>query len=77
MKFGLDKCITLAIAKGKVAKMRGMNLPNNNITGLNLVETYKYLCGLQTDVIKHMQDKKKTLNEFNKRVRQNTEFQIK
>ena len=43
MEFGLDKCATLTITKGKVTETEGMNLPNNNINGLNLNETYKYL----------------------------------
>ena len=30
-----------------------MNLPNNNIKGFNLDETYKYLGILQADDIKH------------------------
>ena len=46
-----------------------MNLPNNNIKGLNLDETCKYLGILQADDIKHKQVKKKTLSEYNKRVR--------
>ena len=43
MEFGLHKCATLVIIKGKVAETQCMNLPNNNIKGLNLDETYKYL----------------------------------
>ena len=31
MEFGLDKCATLAIFKGKVTETQGMNLPNSNI----------------------------------------------
>ena len=53
MEFGLDKCATLAIIKGKVTETQGMNLPNNNIKGLNLDDTYKYLGILQADDIKH------------------------
>ena len=53
MEFGLDKCATLAIIKGKVTEAQGMNLPNNNIKGLNLDDTYKYLGILQADDIKH------------------------
>ena len=63
MEFGLDKCATLAIIKGKVIETQGMNLPNNNIKGLNLDESYKYLGILQADDIKHKQVKKKTLSE--------------
>ena len=69
MEFGLDKCATLAIIKGKVTETQGMKLPNNNIKGLNLDETYKYLDILQADDIKHKQVKKKILSEYNKRVR--------
>ena len=69
MEFGLDKCATLAITKGKVTQTEGLNLPNNNIKGLNLDETYKYLGILQADDIKHKQVKKKTSTEYNKRVR--------
>ena len=69
MEFGLDKCATLAIIKGNVTETQGMNLLNNNVKGLNLDETCKYLGILQADDIKHKQVKKKTLSEFNKRVR--------
>ena len=69
MEFGLDKCATLAIIKGKVTETQDVNLPNNNIKGLNLDETYKYLGILQADDIKHTQVKKKTISEYNKRVR--------
>ena len=33
----------LVITKGKVTETPGMNLPNNNIKGLNMDETYKYI----------------------------------
>ena len=69
MEFGLDKCAILAIIKGKVTETQGMKLSNNNIKGLNLDETYKYLDILQADDIKHKQVKKKILSEYNKRVR--------
>ena len=65
MEFSLEKCATLAIFKGKVSKTQGMNLSYNNIKGLNLDETYKYLGILQADDIKHKQVKKKSLSEYN------------
>ena len=55
MEFGLDKCATLAIIKGKVTETQSMNLPNNTIKRLNLDETYKYLVILQADDVKHKQ----------------------
>ena len=69
MEFDLDKCATLIIIKGKVTQTQDMNLPKNNIKRLNLDETYKYLDILQADDIKHKQVKKKTISEYNKRVR--------
>ena len=52
-----------------VTETDGMNLPNNNIKGLYLDETYKYLGILQADDVKHTHVKKETLSEYNKRVR--------
>ena len=43
MEFGLDKCAKLTIQRGSVVQTEGINLPNNNIRGLNLEESYKYL----------------------------------
>ena len=57
MEFGLDKCATLAIIKGKVTGTVGMNLPNNNIKELLLDETYKHLSIFQADDIKYTQVK--------------------
>ena len=69
MEFGLDKCATLTIKRGSVIQPEGINLPNNNIRGLNLEESYKYLEILQADDIKHVQVKKKAASEYTKRVR--------
>ena len=69
MEFGLDKYTTLAVTKGKVTEIQSMSLPNNNITGLSLNKTHKYLGILQANDIKHTQVKKKTLSKSNKRVR--------
>ena len=40
MEFGLNKCASLAITRGKVTETEGMNLPNNNIKGFNPDKTY-------------------------------------
>ena len=48
---------------------QGINLPNNNIRGLNLEESYKYMGILQADDIKHVQVKKKVASEYTMRVR--------
>ena len=67
-EFGLDKCATLTIQRGSVVQAEGINLTNNNIRGLNLEKSYKYLRILQTDDIKHVQVKKKAASEYTKRV---------
>ena len=69
MEIGLDKCATLTIKRGSVVQAEGINLPNNNIRGLNLEESYKYLGILQADDIKHVQVKKKAASEYTMRVR--------
>ena len=69
MEFGLDTCSTLTIQRGSVVQTEGINKPNNNIRGLNLEESYKYLGILQADNIVHVQIKKKAASEYTKRVR--------
>ena len=69
MEFGLDKYATLTIQKGSVVQTEGINLPYNNIRGLSMEESYKYLRILQADDIKHIQVKKKAASEYTKRVR--------
>ena len=69
MEFGLDKCATLTIKRGSVVQAEGINLPNNNIRGLNLEESYKYMGILQADDIKHVLVKKKVASEYTMRVR--------
>ena len=44
MEFGLEKCATLTIHKGKAIHAEGLTLSNNNtIEGLSLKESYKDL----------------------------------
>lgn len=70
MEFGLDKCATLTIQRGKVTNTENINMPNNNnIKGLSLEESYKYLGILQADDIKHTQVKAKSTAQYTKRVR--------
>ena len=69
MEFGLDKCATLTIQRGSGVQTEGINLPNNNIRGLSMEESYKYLGILQADDIKHVQVKKKAASEYTKRMR--------
>ena len=70
MEFGLDKCATLVLNKGKPTQLENVKLPNNEIIkGLSLQESYKYLGILQGDNIKHNQVKEKTSKEYLKRLR--------
>ena len=69
MEFGPDKWATLTIQRESVVQTEGINLPNNNIRGLNLEKSYIYLGILQADDIKHVQVKKKAASEYIKRVR--------
>ena len=69
IEFELDKCATLTIQRGSEVQTEGINLPNNNIRGLNLEKSYKYLGILQAYDIKHVQVKKKAASEYTKRVR--------
>ena len=62
-------CHTLTIQRGSVVQTKGINLPNSNIRGLNLEESYKYLRILQANNIKHVLVKKKAASEYTKRVR--------
>ena len=69
MEFGLEKCATLTIHKGKATHTEGLTLSNNNtINGLSLEEGYKYL-GVQQAEVKHRQVKKQTSAEYTNRVR--------
>ena len=61
--------VTLTIQRGSVVQTEGINLPSNNIRGLNLEESYKYLGILHADDIKHVQVKKKAASEYTKRAR--------
>ena len=58
MELSLDKSATLTITKDKVTQTDYMNLPNNNLKGLNFEQSYKYL-------YRCTQVKKKTSWEYN------------
>ena len=62
MEFGLERCATLTIHKGKATHTEGLTLSNNNtIKGMSIKESYKYLGVQQAEDIKHHQVKKKHL----------------
>ena len=70
MKIELEKCVTLKIHRGEIKETQVIELPNKqNIKGLSLEESYKYLGILQADDIKLEHVKKKTTSECPKRIR--------
>ena len=70
MEIELEKCITLTIHRGEIKQTQVIEQPNKqNIKGLSLEESYKYLGILQADDIKLEHVKKKTTFEYLKRIR--------
>ena len=56
MEFGLQKCATLTIHKGKATHIEVLTLSNNStIKGLSLEYSSKYLGILQAEDVKHCQ----------------------
>jgi sulfur relay (sulfurtransferase) complex TusBCD TusD component (DsrE family) len=54
MNFGIDKCKTCSIKKGKLTKHEGFQLASEQIIqGMNINECYKYLGFIQTPIIDH------------------------
>ena len=53
MKFGLDKCATVSIEKGKLKKKEGIDLQEYTIRALEEGQSYKYLGVEETNQIEH------------------------
>ena len=71
MEFGLSKCAVMSIKRGKIVNSGDMELSDGTrIHHLRTEESYKYLGMLEADSIKQEQMKKKTKQEYLKRVRQ-------
>ena len=71
MEFGLNKCAVMEVKKGQMVDSSGIELPDGRkIPGLETEGSYKYLGMLEADSIKKHQMKKKTSQEYLKRVRQ-------
>jgi hypothetical protein len=52
MNFGIDKCKTCSIEKGKLRKQEGFQSTSEQIIqGMNTNECYKYLGFIQTPII--------------------------
>ncbi|KAL0822073.1 hypothetical protein ABMA28_005438 [Loxostege sticticalis] len=67
MKFGLDKCRTLRIVKGRVNASQNFNI-NHSFQSMDLGDSYKYL-GIQQDKgIHHIKIKKELTQEYFRRI---------
>ena len=54
MEFGISKCATLLLKKGKISLSEGVCLPNQEeIKSLGEGDSYKYLGALEADDIKN------------------------
>ena len=68
MKFGIKKCATLVLKRGKISCSEGINLGNNEIIGEVGTDGYKYLGIAEKDGICHEQVKESTRKEYFKRL---------
>jgi hypothetical protein len=71
MNFGIDKCKTCSIEKGKLTKHEGFQLASEQIIkGMNTNECYKYLGFIQTPIIDHRTIKSTIIQKYKARVTQ-------
>lgn len=70
MEFGLGKCATMKMNRGKLEESVGLPLPDDQfIAGLKAEDCYKYLGILEADSIKHKKMKERIRQEYLRRVR--------
>jgi hypothetical protein len=71
MNFGIDKCKTCSIEKGKLRKHEGFQLASEQIIkGMNTNERYKYLGFIQTPIIDHRTIKSTVIQKYKARLTQ-------
>ena len=69
MEFGIDKCATLVLKRGKITKFDGISLPDGRcMKGLIKGAGYKYLGILQADQIRYTEMKEIVKAEYLRRV---------
>ena len=69
LEFGIDKCATLVLKRGKITKFDGISLPDGRVMkGLIEGASYKYLGILQADQIRYTEMKEKVKAEYLRRV---------
>ena len=77
MEFGIGKCATSVLKRGKMTKFDGISLPDGKVMkGLIEGAGYKYLGIIQTDQIRYTEMKKKVKTEYLRRVRKALETKL-
>ena len=70
MEFGIDKCATIVLKRGKLVKSDGIKLPDEKeVKSLNEGDGYKYLGVTEADEIKKKKMKEKVGKEYKRRIR--------
>ena len=70
MEFGIGKCATVTMKRGKLEESAGLLLPDEQvIPSLKAEDSYKYLGVAEADDIKHKEMKTKIRQEYLRRVR--------
>ena len=78
MEFGIEKCATLVIEKGKIVKSVGIELPDGKvIKSLQEGESYKYLGILEADEFLEEKMKLNVLKEYIRRLRKVLKSKLK
>ena len=77
MEFGIDKCATLVLKRGKITKFDGISLPDGRVMKA-LIERagYKYLGILQADQIRYTHMKEKVKTKYLRKVRKVLETKL-
>ena len=77
MQFGIEKCSTLVMKRGKRIKSDGIKMPDDQvIKSLKEDEGYKYLSILQADEVRVKEMKGKVGSEIKRRVRKIPETKL-
>ena len=77
MQFGIEKCSTLVLKRGKRIKSDGIKMPDDKvIKSLKEGEGYKYLGVLQADEVQVKEMKEKVGSEYKRRVRKILETKL-
>ena len=77
MEYGIDKCATSVLKRGKITKFDGISLPDGRVMKRLIEEAgYKYLGIIQADQIRYTEMKEKVKTEYLRRVRKVLETKL-